>query len=101
MVTVLSILPRLMDYDYPFDIFKLFLRCSVRLYLQLFVGVFMGYLRYLCLFVHCCVQHISCYVLVLLFFVLSTLRLLVSLDCPYLIGPSVSSNVYLQCTSIN
>jgi hypothetical protein len=84
MVTVLSILPRLMDYDYPFGIFKLFLRCAVRLYLQLFVGVLMSYLRYLFLFVYSGVHHISCCVFVLLFFVLSTLRLLVSLDCPFL-----------------
>ena len=33
-------------------------RCSVRLYLQLFVGGIMSYLRNLCLFVYNGVQHI-------------------------------------------
>jgi len=33
-------------------------RCSVCLYLQLFVGGIKSYLRYLCLFVHSGVQHI-------------------------------------------
>jgi hypothetical protein len=33
-------------------------RCSVRLYLQLFVGGLMSYLRYLCLLAHSDVQHI-------------------------------------------
>ena len=42
-------------------------RCSVRLYLQLFVGGRMSYLRYLSLFMHNGVKHI------LLFFVLCTL----------------------------
>ena len=34
-----------------------YLRCSVRLYLQLFVGGVMSYLSYLCLFVHSGVLH--------------------------------------------
>jgi len=34
--------------------------CSVRLYLQLFVGGLMSYLRYLRLFVHGGVQHMLC-----------------------------------------
>ena len=55
-------------------------RCSVRLYLQLFVGGFMSYLRYLCLFTYSVVQHILCCVFVLL---------PVSLDCPFLMAPSV------------
>ena len=37
-----------------------FKRCSVRLYLQLFVGGLMSYLRYLCLFSHGGVQRILC-----------------------------------------
>ena len=45
-------------------------RCSVYLYLQLFVGVLMSYLRYLCLFAHSGVQHILCCVFVLFFSVL-------------------------------
>ena len=35
-------------------------RCSVRLYLPLFVGWLMSYLRYLCLFANSGVQHILC-----------------------------------------
>jgi hypothetical protein len=45
----------------------------------------------LCLFAHSGVQHIMYCVFVLVFFVL----LPVSLDCPFLIAPSVFSNVYL------
>jgi hypothetical protein len=48
-------------------------QCSVRLYLQLFVGGLMSYLRYLCLFAYSGVQHILCYVFVLFVFVLCTL----------------------------
>ena len=48
-------------------------RCSVRLYLQLFVGGLMSYLRYLCFFAYGNVQHILCCVFVLLFFVLCDL----------------------------
>ena len=40
-----------------------YLGCSVRLYLQLFVGGFMPYLRYLCLSPHSGVQHTLCSVL--------------------------------------
>ena len=40
-------------------------RRSVRLYLQLFVGGLMSYLRHLCLFAHSDVQHILCYCIVL------------------------------------
>ena len=36
--------------------------CSVRFYLQLFVGGLISYLRYLCLFAYSDVQHILCYV---------------------------------------
>jgi hypothetical protein len=53
----------------------------VRLYFQLFVGGLMSYLRY-------CI----------VFFVLlssSCCQLRRSLDCPFLIAPSVFSNVYL------
>jgi len=80
-------------------------------------------LRYLCLFTHCCVQHILCCVFTLFFFIwciiccqflwtvpfglplqccLTFIYLVyhilpVSLDCPFLIAPSVLSNVYLSC----
>jgi len=48
-------------------------RCSVRLYLQLFVGELMSYLRYLCLFPYSGVQRILRIVFVLFFFVLCIL----------------------------
>ena len=48
-------------------------RCSVRLYLQLFVGGLMSYLHYLCLLSSIGVQHILCCIFVLSFFVLCTL----------------------------
>ena len=48
-------------------------RCSVRLYLQLFVGGFMSYLRCLCLLAHSGVQHTLCCGFGLFFFVLWTL----------------------------
>ena len=56
----------------------------VGLYLQLFVGGFMSYLRYLCLFAYNGVQHILCCV-----FVLLSLMLPVSLACSFLIALSV------------
>ena len=49
-----------------------------------YVGGLMSYSRYLCLFAYSGVQHVLCCVLA------------VSLDCPFLIAPSVFSNVYLQ-----
>jgi len=42
-------------------------RCSVRLYLQLFVGGLMSCLRYLCVLAHGGIQHILCCVFVLFF----------------------------------
>ena len=57
--------------------------CSVRLYLQLSVGGFMSYLRYLCLLAYSGVQHILCYVFVLFFLRVVYPMLSVSLDCPY------------------
>ena len=74
-------------------------RCSVRLYLQLFVGGLLSYLRYLCLFAYSGGQHI-CFVF--LFCLPSSCvgytygMLSVSLVCPFLIGPSIFSNVDLQ-----
>jgi hypothetical protein len=54
----------------------------------------MSYLRYLCLFVYSGVQHILCCILNLFRLVYPMLS--VSLDCPFLIAPSVFSNVYLE-----
>ena len=57
-------------------------------YLQLFVGEFMSYLRYLCLLVNSGVQHSLCWVFISVVYPM----LPVSLDCPLLIAPSVFSN---------
>jgi len=48
----------------------------------------MSYLRYLCLFAHSGVQHISGFVILRLVYPMLT----VSLDCPFLIPTSVFSN---------
>jgi hypothetical protein len=55
--------------------------------------------RYLCLFAHICsgVQHILLCVFDLFFLRLVYPMLSVSLDCLFLIAPSVFSNVYLSC----
>ena len=62
---------------------SIYKRRSVHLYLQLFVGRRMSYLRYLCLFTHSFVQHILCCVFVLFFLRLVYRVLPVSLDCPF------------------
>jgi hypothetical protein len=48
-------------------------RCSIRLYLQLFVGELMSYLRYSCLIAYSDVQHTICCDFALFFLVLCTL----------------------------
>ena len=48
-------------------------QCSVRLYLQLFVGGLMSFLRLLCLLTHSGIKHILCCLYVLFFFVLCTI----------------------------
>ena len=53
-------------------------------------------LGYLCLLVHGCVQHI----LHCVFVCFSSSMLQVSLDCPFLIAPSVFSNVYLEVMTV-
>jgi hypothetical protein len=77
-------------------------RCLVRLYLQLFVGGLMTYLRYLCELAHIGVQHILCWSCLVLFvgFFWFFLRLVypvlpVFLDCLFVVAPSVFSNVYV------
>ena len=52
----------------------------------------MSYLRYLCLLVHSGVQHMLCCVFLHIVYP----ALPVSLDCPFLIAPSVFPNVYFQ-----
>ena len=65
----------------------------VRLYLQLFAGGLMSYLRYLCLLAHIGIKHIlSCFCFACVCLVYPMLS--VSLDCPFLIAYSVFSNVY-------
>ena len=64
---------------------------SVRLYPQLFVEGRMSYLRYVCLFTYSGVQHI----LYCVFLRLVYSMLALSLDCPFLITPSVFTDVCL------
>jgi len=52
----------------------------------------MSYLRYLCLFAYSGVQHILCFFFLRLVYPMFP----VSPDCPYLIHPSVFSNVCLK-----
>ena len=54
----------------------------------------MSYLRYLCLLAYSGVQHIFCFFFFGLF-VLVYPMLPVSLDCQFLIAPSIFSNIYL------
>jgi len=56
----------------------------------------MSYLRYLCLFAHSGVQHILCYVFLRIVYPMFT----VSMDCPFLIAPSVFCNVYFMYNKI-
>ena len=53
----------------------------------------MSYLHYLCLFTYSGVQHIYC---VVFLFCFSSSMLLLSRVCPFLIAPSVFSNVYFS-----
>ena len=71
-------------------------RCSVRLYLQLFVGGLMSYLCYVSFFAYlCCSTHIVlCFCFVFLRFLYSMFP--VSLECPFLIAQSIFSNVYVR-----
>ena len=66
---------------------------TVHLYLQLFVGGLMSYLRYLCFFAYSCVQNMLCcgfFVFFCLHLVSCVLNVAISLDCPFLITPLVS-----------
>jgi hypothetical protein len=68
---------------------------DVRPHPQLLVGGLMPYLRYLCLLEYIGVKHILCWVFWGFFRLVYTM-LSVSEDCPFLIVPSVFSNVYLS-----
>jgi len=61
-------------------------RYSVRLYLRLLINV-------VCVCLRIVVSNTYC---VVLYFILCTLLLPVSLDCPFSIAPSVFSNVYFD-----
>ena len=56
----------------------------------------MFYLRYLCLFVYSGVQHILSCVFCFVFIRIVYPMLSVSLDCPFMIAPSVFSNVFFE-----
>ena len=75
-----------------------YLGCSVRLYLQLFVGGLMSYLRYLWLFAYSDIQHILSFVRLRLMYPM----LPISLDCSFVIALLLFSNIYLiNCISWN
>jgi hypothetical protein len=94
--------------------FSVVLRCSVRLYLQFFIGKLMSYLRYLSLLTHGGVQHISllCYdflfvftsssvyeVSCLSFVICLCLRMLVSntfLSCLPMVGGSIRDSGFFH-----
>jgi hypothetical protein len=65
---------------------------------MLFVGGLVSYLRYLCLCGYGCVQHILCCVFCFVWLPLCFVypMLPISLDCPFVIAPSVFSNVHLH-----
>jgi len=68
---------------------------AVRLFLQLLVGGLMSYLRYMCLFAYsvwCPTRIVLCFRFV--YFRLVYPMLPVSLDCSFLIAPTIFSNVY-------
>ena len=66
----------------------------VGLYLQLFVGELMSYLFNVCLFAWCPTHIVLCFCFVCFRLVYPMLP--VSPDCPFLIVPSVFSNVYFN-----
>ena len=62
---------------------------------------YLRYLRYLCLFAYNGVQRILCCVFCFVCLRLVCPMLPVSLDCPFLIVPSVFSNIYCFCVFVN
>jgi hypothetical protein len=73
-------------------------RCSVCLSLQLFVGGNMSYLRYWCLLGYVVVSDTHIVVCVCFVFLRSVYPMLPdSLDCRFLVAPSVFSNVFFYC----
>ena len=80
------------DVRYDFHI----TRCSIRLYLQLFVRELMFYLRNLCLLAYRGVQNISSFVFVFVFFSSCVPNVGSFSGLSILIDPSVFSNVYLD-----
>ena len=93
LAIVLSVLLRYTDSDYPFGIFKLFFSSSLP---PIVCGK--AYVL-LMLFVFVCIQWSPTHTVLCFCFVFLRLMypmLPVSLDCPFVIAPSVFSNVYLQ-----
>jgi hypothetical protein len=74
-------------------------RCSVRLYLHLFVGGLMSYLSYLCSLTYSGIQHILCCVLVWFFFDFCTICCQF-LWIAHLFMIASSLTVYLQNTKL-
>ena len=72
-------------------------RCAVRLYLQLFVGGRMSYLRYLYLSAHSGVQHILCYVFLHLVYLMLPVSLCFSSSCVPNVA-SFSVFFFILCT---
>jgi hypothetical protein len=96
LAIVFSVLLRYTDSDYLFGIFKLFLLIP---FMFRFLGL-MSHLRYLCLFVYCGFQHISCcFSFVFLHLVYPMLP--VSLDYPFVIAPAVLSDYVVELSKHN
>ena len=74
-------------------------RCSVRLYLQLFVEWLMSYLCCLCLFAHSGIQHILCCVFVLFVFIMCVPNVASVSELSIFDSPAVFSNIYLHSIS--
>jgi len=85
------------DFLYLF-FFKLFVSLHFKvilpLYLHLFIGGLMSYFRCLCLFAHSGAQHILCCVFLRIVYSM----LPASLDCPFVIIPSVFTDVCSHTT---
>jgi hypothetical protein len=87
---MLYVLLRFTDYDTPYDVLKLFIPfTSTCVHIQFVVGVRVA-------------PHFSfvCFILFVLMLCLECPMLLVYMGCPFLIAPSVFTNVYYIYTTI-
>jgi len=71
-------------------------RCSVRLCLQVFVGTHLCLIYVICICLRVVVSNTYCVVFLLCFSSSCVPYIASSLDCPFLIAPSVFSDVYYQ-----